>query len=567
MRRSRHIADRLQNAFAYDIAGHACRKQSDYRNRQQYVAEFFVERNVRNDRLEEIQRHGLLRVSELHLRAIDERMSDLGNFHFFIAPNRRIVEKPRIEIVNRNISRVRVDEDGAVFVDNAKYRARRQRIAYRLDIEVGIFFDILEQLFRMFHAVFQTVFGLKIHAVGYRNPCEKICREHQRGERGNVYHHDLRRNSGVVQTAKNSVDNAHCHSPCKKPFSNIILNIVDHSIFFQRRAKNFLWHGNSSRDIIGKKIFVAGGTAMKIFRSLKRSALSMAVCSTLLFGGAASAADQSAMDAFREAMTANNLHDGRMFREQIMFFTPSMKADVDFQGISRKENETRIRGKFTLLATDAQGNNMPFDVPFYIDRSKKDATLYFQLGNEWKKISPPKSSGAAVEAIGSSDEDIQKMISLVRNAEILQETTTQRTMRLDLDEAALTKYFTEAFSENDAELNEKERKSRDRFLKYLTQGLNDTDVQCTWTVDKNTWQTNTFSINLTGVIQGTARAALNDPNSDVNEMIAPILESLAYYSEFKAYTTYFAFDKKASIELPKEVKKATAIDIPIPDKK
>ena len=96
-------------------------------------------------------------------------------------------------------------------------------------------------------------------------------------------------------------------------------------------------------------------------------------------------------------------------------------------------------------------------------------------------------------------------------------------------------------------------------MKYLKQGLQHTDVWCTWTVEKKDCQTITFSINLSGVLQESAKAALDDPKADFSPQVQSLLESLAYYSELKAYTTYFNPEKASAIELPKEAKNAVPV--------
>ena len=72
-------------------------------------------------------------------------------------------------------------------------------------------------------------------------------------------------------------------------------------------------------------------------------------------------------------------------------------------------------------------------------------------------------------------------------------------------------------------------------------------------------------INLSGIVQETAKAALNDPDANFDELTLEMLKDMAYYSELRAYTTYLNPEIKSTIELPKELKKAKSIDSIISD--
>ncbi len=309
-----------------------------------------------------------------------------------------------------------------------------------------------------------------------------------------------------------------------------------------------------------------GGIKMKFFKSLKRSALTTAILSTLLFGNTVSA-EQTGMEAFQEAMTKSPAHDSRIFREQLIFFLPDAKANLDFQGVAQNDTDLRIRGTLNFVITDMKGDTSPMDIPFYIDQTKKKLTLYFKFGDEWKKFKAPKITASAVDVLGTpTEEDFKEWMSSVKSAEVLRETENQRTMLLDLDEAALSKIIsTEYEAEKDEPMTEEDRAFQESFMKYFNQGLQKTDVWCTWTVDKKDWQTITLAINFSGLVQETAKAALNDPDANFNQPLIEFLESLAYYSELKSYTTYLNPDLKTKIDLPKEVKAAKEVEDIIPN--
>ncbi len=67
--------------------------------------------------------------------------------------------------------------------------------------------------------------------------------------------------------------------------------------------------------------------------------------------------------------------------------------------------------------------------------------------------------------------------------------------------------------------------------------------------------------NFSGIVQELARAALNDPNQVWPDEISNLLETIAYYSEIRAYTTYPADPAaKKRFEIPKNVLKAKSVN-------
>lgn len=309
---------------------------------------------------------------------------------------------------------------------------------------------------------------------------------------------------------------------------------------------------------------------MKFIKTLKHGALAAMVCVSA-WGASVDtvSADPAGMDAFREAMTKNTSFDKRVFREQLTFFLPIAKADIDFQGVSKNEKELLIDGTFTGIMTDNKGDTQTLVVPFCMEQSKKKMAFYYKLGEEWTKIEAPEATAVVVDSLGTpSEADLQQMIAMVKSAEVLQETDSQRTMLLDLDENMLIQKIESAFADENVKESTPEQKAfQEKFMGYVKTGLSKTDVWCTWTVDKKDWQTITFSIDLSGIIHEVAKAVLDDKDSGLNDGIRPMLENLAFYSELKSYTTYLNPDTKKTIQLPKEIKNAKSFDEVITENK
>ena len=67
--------------------------------------------------------------------------------------------------------------------------------------------------------------------------------------------------------------------------------------------------------------------------------------------------------------------------------------------------------------------------------------------------------------------------------------------------------------------------------------------------------------NFSGLIQELARAALDDPNQHWPDEVSQLLETVAFYSEIRAYTIYPKIPgAKERFVIPKNVLKAKSVD-------
>ena len=103
--------------------------------------------------------------------------------------------------------------------------------------------------------------------------------------------------------------------------------------------------------------------------------------------------------------------------------------------------------------------------------------------------------------------------------------------------------------------------------KNIDSGFRNSEIWYTWTVKKEDWSTVALSLNLSGLVQQTAQAALNDSTKTWNEFERNILETVAYYSETKAFTIFLNQDAEKKLEIPKKVLKAENVSDLIETKK
>ena len=309
--------------------------------------------------------------------------------------------------------------------------------------------------------------------------------------------------------------------------------------------------------------FIFGrGFFLKILPKLKNSVVAVALGGMLLCGATPAFAEDTGMEAFREAVTMNEqAKDTRIFREQISIFLPDANATIDFQAATHKEDIFRASGKLNFVMVNNEGNTVDYNIPFYLDQNKKKLTVYFSLDNVWHKIAAPVSTATAVDAVTTPDaDDLKRVMSVVKNAKTVRESDTERTMNVELDGTALANMIEVSYSKgNDGQENNSVE--WDRFLRYLKTGLEQAELNCMWTVDKRNWQTRTCFVDMSDMLQQTARVALDGINpAEIDENARALLADVAFYSEFKAYTTYIDAKTKKDITIPKDVKKAKAFD-------
>ena len=143
---------------------------------------------------------------------------------------------------------------------------------------------------------------------------------------------------------------------------------------------------------------------------------------------------------------------------------------------------------------------------------------------------------------------------------MLRETDSQRTMLVMLNSDALAdlvaqygrKYPADNGTADDVELH-------NSFMDCLEAGVRRSNIWYTWTIDKNSKRTITMSYNLSSLLQETARVGL-ERHPEMPQDVAALLETIAYYSDLKTYTTFLNAKAVQKLDLPEEAKEATSVD-------
>lgn len=300
----------------------------------------------------------------------------------------------------------------------------------------------------------------------------------------------------------------------------------------------------------------------------KRAILGAMICGSTFFNSALAAPAPAidGMTAFCEAITTPSKPDKRVFHEDIYFFIPEGHIQLEILGQTKK-NIFRLAGSLEIISTNENGSAFNFNIPFHIVQESKNMTIYFNFDGQWKKFQTPSVAAAMIDSVVTPEKsDIEEEISMVKEVKVLRETDKQRTMLVKLDGNKLADIILKYDKDNPADKGtSNDKELHDNFMKYLDKGTRRADTWYIWTVDKESWQTITQGTFLSSIIQETARAALEDTNANWDPVAESILETIAYYSDFKEYTTFLNSNADARFDLPEEAKKAVLVNDLIPD--
>lgn len=285
------------------------------------------------------------------------------------------------------------------------------------------------------------------------------------------------------------------------------------------------------------------------------------LCGSMMFGTAAAdpAPALDGMEAFREAIAMTTKQDRRVFRQDLLFFAPSLRADLDLIG-QTMSHKLRIAGNISLLAIDDQANTTDLTIPFYIDQQQKNMTLYFKPDKKWYKFQTPTLAASAIDELATPDEqEADEISSTIKEVTVLRETDAQRTMLVMLDGEKIAdlvaqygkKYPADNGTADDVALH-------NSFMDCLEAGIRRSNIWYTWTVDKNSKRTIAMSYNLSSLLQETARVAL-ETHRDLPKELTEMLEIIAYYSDLKTYTTFLNPKAVQKLELPEDAKNALSV--------
>ena len=261
--------------------------------------------------------------------------------------------------------------------------------------------------------------------------------------------------------------------------------------------------------------------------------------------------------AFREALTSDSDAANRIFRQDILFTSPLVQAELEILGMV--DGDTfKSTGEFSVWFNADDGSVTEKVIPYYMIQNNKDMTVYFKADKQWEKFTAPTLAATVTDFIATPNEqEVEEIIADTKEVTILQENDYRRIMRVKVDGNRVADSFKTKAEENPDENNP----MQNMVINYFDKALRNADVWYMWTIDKRDWHTVHMQFNLSGIIQELARAALNDPNQQWSDEMSNLIETIAYYSEIRAYTTYPADPAaKKKFDIPKKVLKAKHVN-------
>lgn len=302
---------------------------------------------------------------------------------------------------------------------------------------------------------------------------------------------------------------------------------------------------------------------MKFFKKMnfRQVAAVAAVSAALFFGGNADAAtvEDSGMAAFREAYFGQ-LKNTRMVDQDLTLISTNFHLELDSKAQVTVDDVMRMSGNLSWTYTNLKKNYSTNSlIPFYIEQSGNDMTLYVQRRGRWSKMVLPGLPAGIVNLWKSSDKDIlMQNMDAVKRVEVLKDTPDMRIMNVTLDGMKIAEILNKnsqaslAGLSGDVLTEEKENLNR-----WLT-AIRANDITFAWTVNKPSWTTVTAAFDLTKIMQAYARYVLDEAAAGrvvLTDEERDLLDAMGYYAELKSYTTYISPKSAVDINVPPNLDK------------
>ena len=302
----------------------------------------------------------------------------------------------------------------------------------------------------------------------------------------------------------------------------------------------------------------------KFFNVVARLSLALLLLGAVIFPAKSFAADDpnsEGIKAFRQALTEDSDAMDRIFRQDILFASPFIMGELTIYG-TVNGTEFRSTGDMSFWVYKDDGSETETIIPYYLVQNAKDMTIYFKPDKQWQKFTTPSIAAAVTDIVATPTEaEVEEIIAGTKEVQILQDNRFRRTMLVTLNGDYVADSLKKLSAENPADKGTAEDSAmQETFMKYMDTALRKADVWYMWTIDKRDWHTVQMQYHLSGIIQELARAALNDENQQWPDEISQLLETIAYYSEIRAYTTYPSDPAvKKKFDIPKNVLKAKEV--------
>ena len=275
------------------------------------------------------------------------------------------------------------------------------------------------------------------------------------------------------------------------------------------------------------------------------------------------AAETDGMQFFRETLTNDSDALGRLFHQDIFFASPFVQAELELLGMVDGD-VFKSAGEFTVWQYKEDGTSIEKAIPFHMEQRGNDMDIYFRPDEKnWQKFTAPSLAAAVTDFIATPNaEEIDEIIDQTKEVTILEDNEYRCTMLIRPDGEKIANALREKSDAMPADNGTANDGNMQKVaVNYLDTALRNGDVWYMWTVDKRDWHTVAMQFSFSGLIQELAKAALDDPNQQWPDEVSQLLETIAFYSEIRAYTIYPNVpDAKERFVIPKNVLKAKPVN-------
>lgn len=252
-----------------------------------------------------------------------------------------------------------------------------------------------------------------------------------------------------------------------------------------------------------------------------------------LFGTAPGVGQAAGVDGSRIFHTAFQAafatQDVQPMRTKLTLYSPTFHLEVSlidewrpgtaWMGGQLKWNHTNLNTGVTTKEA----------FPVYGEMDQNKLSFYGERSGRWYREEVMKMPMFLPYMLINNEIDVT---SAVKSVELRTETDTQKHLQVVLDgrkTAALVR-----------EYNKRNTGEQQEFTEYLAQGLEMTDLNYFWVVDKHTFRTITLSADLTPLMQNYGKAVLQasyESKLTLNEEESKFYQAIGYYCNLKIYST------------------------------
>ena len=292
---------------------------------------------------------------------------------------------------------------------------------------------------------------------------------------------------------------------------------------------------------------------MKLFRMF--AVLLAVVCMT--FGGKALAAEdgmQVFQDAYLPAMDkAQNYH------LELIFHGPTFQSNLVASGQIGMGGSGVVDGTLSWAYTNTDTNQTKQnEIPIYAERSGNSIVLYGQRNGSWQRENVLEGLAWILDAVSANDRATRmQYAAAVKDVTATDVGNGRQSMRILLDGKALAEMENKAVRERIDSMGDAEKKDATEFLRYINAALAENDIECTWTIDKETGKTVTVAADLTGIMRGYTKAVLEDSYQGQITLTpeeTEFLASIGYYYDLQFYLTNMG-EAASQVVIPAAVKR------------